>query len=78
MKENQIVPLWKEFKELASDLDLDKVNVEYLPPIPFHQPIWNLLQLWEHYEETRSKLYFHWTWSGYIDENSRCDIFIKR
>ena len=35
MKENQIVPSWSGFKELVSDSDLDKVNVGYLPPIPF-------------------------------------------
>ena len=35
MKENQSVPSWSGFKELVSDLDLDKVNVGYLPPIPF-------------------------------------------
>ena len=39
MKGNQSVPLWKRFKELASDPDVDKVNFGYLPPIPFHQPI---------------------------------------
>ena len=35
MKENQSVPSWSGFKELVSDSDLDKVNVGYLPPIPF-------------------------------------------
>ena len=40
MKENQSVPSWSGFKEIASDPDLDKVNVGYLPPIPF--PLTNL------------------------------------
>ena len=34
-KENQSIPSWSGFKELVSDPDLDKVNVGYLPPIPF-------------------------------------------
>ena len=35
MKEDQSVPSCSGFKELVSDPDLDKVNVEYLSTIPF-------------------------------------------